>query len=285
MAAPLDPQADALAAPDAAAWARLGFDAPTELRGGHQSRVFRAARGDERLVVKLTDPRLVDGHHFATRVELVARLAASDPAVVGPVLVGGALVTKLASWMAVAYPEVEGTALDVSRPEDVERMGRALATLHRSLRGRPSYELPLVAALRAGPAPPPAPDPSGLQLLHGDWSVGNLRLTDDCVRVFDFDDCGYGPVTFDVGNALYMVLFDATLDDDFGHFERFRTGFVAAYQDESGTSAGDGELERVIEARRAALGRWLDDLSTAPIGIRASSPRWRRRLRSFVDGR
>jgi hypothetical protein len=38
----------------------------------------------------------------------------------------------------------------------------------------------------------------------------------------------------------------------------------------------------MIEVRVDALRSWLDDPSTAPIGIRTSSPEWRDVLRSFV---
>ena len=38
----------------------------------------------------------------------------------------------------------------------------------------------------------------------------------------------------------------------------------------------------MIALRIDALGRWLDDLSTAPIGIRTSSPEWLETLTTFV---
>ena len=40
-----------------------------------------------------------------------------------------------------------------------------------------------------------------------------------------------------------------------------------------------------IEARISTLGRWLDDLTTAPIGIRTSSAAWQEVLRTFVRSR
>jgi hypothetical protein len=44
-------------------------------------------------------------------------------------------------------------------------------------------------------------------------------------------------------------------------------------------------IDEMIEIRIEALGRWLDDPSSAPIGIRTSSPEWLETLTSFVRRR
>ena len=103
-------------------------------------------------------------------------------------------------------------------------------------------------------------------------------------RLIDFDDCGYGPVAFDVANALYMVLFDASVGDRPKLYATFRPGFLAGYRQAAGRPLDDGEVDGFIDARVAALGRWLDDLPNAPIGIRTSSPEWLQTLRAFVAG-
>ena len=48
---------------------------------------------------------------------------------------------------------------------------------------------------------------------------------------------------------------------------------------------GDSAFDGLIEARISMLGRWLDDLTTAPIGIRTSSAAWQEVLRTFVRSR
>jgi hypothetical protein len=34
------------------------------------------------------------------------------------------------------------------------------------------------------------------------------------VRVFGFEDCGCGPRSFEIANALYMVLFSSTIESE-----------------------------------------------------------------------
>ena len=51
--------------------------------------------------------------------------------------------------------------------------------------------------------------------------------------MFDFDDCGYGPTSFDIANALYMVLFDVSTAGYSGRYEAFAASFLAGYERES----------------------------------------------------
>ena len=160
-------------------------------------------------------------------------------------------------------------------------MGTTLAELHSSMRQLPPTPLPLVAALRTT-SPDGMPDPGGHQLVHGDFNAGNLRVTGGVVRIFDLDDCGYGPPTFDVANALYMVLFDAFIQGAVEVYETFRRSFLAGYVDASGSSLPEEYLDQFIDLRVNALRGWLDDLDNAPIGIRTASRSWHATLRSFV---
>jgi len=59
------------------------------------------------------------------------------------------------------------------------------------------------------------------------------RFDGSTVRVFDFDDCGYGPTSFDIANALYMVLFDVSTAGYSGRYEAFAASFLAGYERES----------------------------------------------------
>jgi Ser/Thr protein kinase RdoA (MazF antagonist) len=120
-------------------------------------------------------------------------------------------------------------------------------------------------------------------LLHGDYLPVNVLLDGDRTRVIDFDDCGYGPVEFELGNTLSMVLFDATLNNDPRSYERFRQWFCDSYAAEAGPALSEVDVNRSIELRRSALRYWLDHPAEAPIGIRSASPEWRRQLRVFAD--
>lgn len=258
-----------------------------ELGGGHQSRVFRVVRrGGEALVAKVQDATMVGRRDLDARTAVAVALAAVDPQVCRPLPIGGQYVTEVAlaegaTGYVTCLELAEGVAPDPSDPADADRMGRALAQLHRSMSRLPPAPLPFVAPLRTG-APSASTAGGPHQLLHGDFNVGNLRQTDDVLRIFDFDDCGYGPPTFDVANALYMVLFDSVVGEAPETYRTFRDPFVSGYVATSSHPIADDVVDRLVDLRVDALRRWLDDLDTAPVGIRTASSDWLATLRSFV---
>ena len=272
-----------LALPDENAWASIGVVCGPEIHAGHQSRIFHADVRGERCVVKLTDGRLVD-ESFHRRVEVVASLAETNTSVVGPVPIGSDVATALGDWLVVAYPAVVGRVPDVTRATGRRAMASTLAGLHDSLSQLGVGGLPPVATLRG-------PD-SGTALWVQPTAAAPRRLlrlepllAGDRIWVFDFDDCGYGPVEFDIGNTLYMVLFDSWMSDDLPRFERFRGWFVDGYRSASGQAVTDATLEYAIRLRVDALGRWIEHPEESPIGIRTATPAWRDSLRAFVESR
>jgi Ser/Thr protein kinase RdoA (MazF antagonist) len=267
--------------PDDQAWLSIGVVCGSELHGGHQSRVFAASCDGDQVVVKLTDSRLVD-QAFQRRVEVTSRLAEIDDSIVGPVTTKAGRILELGGWLAVVYPFIVGNAPDVGDEADVRRMATTMASLHRSLDQLEPVDLPAVAALAEAE---PRTDVSRFgrrQLLHGDFSHANLLFSDRQSRVFDFDDCGYGPIEFEVGNTLYMMLFDAAMSSDMARYERFRAWFVDEYRSASGHGVPDELVDKSIEIRVRVLGRWIDHPETAPIGIRTATPAWRDSLQAFV---
>ena len=267
-----------LTLPSAEMWSSIGVTCGPELHGGYQSKVFAAEREGAAVVVKLTDSRLVD-HAFRQRLEVTAAAAAIDDVVVGPIATDDGLVARLDEWLVVVYPMVSGTPPDIRVEHDVRRMASTLANLHRVLDQIGPVDLPAVAAL-AG-----STDAIGLgpqQLLHGDYSHANVMFTRRAVRVFDFADCGYGPVEFEVGNTLYMMLFDAAMSSNMPEYRRFRGWFVSEYRSKSGHDVLDELLDKSIGLRVEALRRWVERPETAPIGIRTATPAWRAALREFV---
>jgi Ser/Thr protein kinase RdoA (MazF antagonist) len=108
-------------------------------------------------------------------------------------------------------------------------------------------------------------------------------VVDGWCRVFDFDDCGYGPPAFDVANALLMVRFDDATSGRAAVCPTFEASFVAGYQAAADTPLDLEEVHDLVGLRVDALERWLDEPAQAPIGIRTASPEWHATLRAFVD--
>jgi Ser/Thr protein kinase RdoA (MazF antagonist) len=263
----------------------VGVTSVEELSGGYQSRVFvGAGSGGQRVVVKVLDTSVVDRRRVEARVATVAELALLDPSVCRPLPIEGRLVAELrgagnTGGLVTCYEYASGAAFAAGDPDDANRMGRALAVLHESMRRVGPKDLPLVAPLRAVPFDDAGPT----QLVHGDFNASNLRQCDGAVRVFDFDDCGYAPCLFDVANALYMVLFDTMTSTTLSYYRSFDEAFVSGYSATCGCVLDRQALDEFIDLRVAALGSWLDDPATAPIGIRTANPGWHATLRSFVD--
>ncbi len=267
--------------PPAHIWAAAGLTLGEEIHSGHQSRVFIAVRDGAKVAVKLTDRRLVDDA-FHRRIEMLASLAEANASVVGPLKFSTSPIVQLDEWLAVAYPFVAGRALDLTDQADVRRMAATLARLHGSLDRLGPVDLPVVAALRDVDWASSNEGFGRFQLLHGDFSDANALGVDGSVRVIDFDDCGYGPVEFEVGNTLYMVLFNASMSSRMQRYEQFRSWFVDEYRSASGREITDTALDSAIRLRVEALSRWIDRPQTAPIGIRTATPEWRESLRAFV---
>ena len=193
--------------PDQRLFRRVGLSVKRELHGGFQSRVVQAV--DQRnecappLAVKLMLVEADDRSTALERIRVRDQVSRLDDRVVPIVPIDANKVNRIGDTLAVASPLIEGRTLDITSRADVERMGRALSRLHESLRICRA-NLPVVAALRVNGGA------DGLnenhQLLHGDFSPSNLLLDDDGrLWVLDFDDCGYGPVEFELGNTLFMT--------------------------------------------------------------------------------
>lgn len=274
--------------------------------GGWQSLAVYGARVDARHVaVKVLDPSLADRDALDVRLNALSRLGTASDMVCTPVPIGGRLVNEITADLAdpvyaVAYQFAEGDAPDINQPEDAVQMGRVLAELHAAMAALPAYDLPALAAF-----PPPSElgrvannlgvptdwlseatprrDDSPRQVLHGDFSSKNVRITGASWRIFDFDDCGYGPVELDLANSLYFVLFDAMTSQDQDRYRRFRDNFLGGYRDRSAVAPADAVLDTLITRRVLALASWLADPDTAPPGVRTASHEWHMTLGAFVQ--
>jgi Ser/Thr protein kinase RdoA (MazF antagonist) len=237
---------------------------------GHQSRVFELTTVDgRRFVAKVLDPSVVELDVVIARVEAVAELADRDPRVCRPIRIADCFVNMIVVEAGRPAP----------RPIDAALMGETLAGLHQSLACVAARDIPEVAALRAVHSTVD----EEFQLLHGDFNSENLRRDGSLVKVFDFEDCGYGPRSFEIANALYMVLFTATVEREIERYQPFEDAFLTGYATADGRDVDRGTVDQFLDLRVRALQLWLDDLSTAPVGIRTATPQWHETLRSFVD--
>lgn len=261
-------------------WLRWKIQIIDELPDGKQSRVVRALIDGSEAAVKLTSSHLADGNLLTSRMQAVERLGNVHREVVAPIRIGGALVQPIGEWFMTATAFITGHELDAGNPRDAKLLGQQLARLHDALAGLDPLEIPPIAALDTTER---SQERSGWQLLHGDFSTKNVIATSTMLRVFDFDDCGYGPVEYDVANSLYMELFDSDVNDRPDSYQAFRPAFLDGYGNGSGRPVDMAAIDEMMTARIEALGRWLDDLSTAPIGIRTSSAAWLETLASFVQ--
>ena len=234
------------------------------------------------LVIKLIDGEQADRTDALARLKVRDRVAAYDDRVVPLVPLAGQKVNRIDNCYVIASPKIDGRFLDITNRPDVERMGRALARLHQSLR-LVHVELPPVAALNIESLG------EGLkenhQLLHGDFFSSNLLLDQaGLLWIFDFDDCGYGPVEFELGNSLFMALFgtSASLNQPSDDYYQFRHWLLGAYRASAEHAVSELLVNEAVQVRSDALRYWLHHLDEAPIGIRNASPSWHRHLRAFA---
>lgn len=268
--------------PPQAAFERLGLRVSEELHGGFQSRILRAQLNGHDVAVKLIDTNETQATHAVTRMRVLDQVSHRDDRVVPLLPIAGRKLQRIDQLLVTASPYIDGDHPDKTRRSDVERMARALARLHESLR-LVQVDLPVHLGLQAG-------DPSeafreNAQLLHGDFAAQNLLFDGDGrLWIYDFDDCGYGPVEFEIGNSLFMTLFDTSpsLNQPSAEYRQFRHWFVGAYRDASNTRISESLIDLGVQTRAAALRHWITNLDAAPRGIRNSTPAWRHKLAAFA---
>lgn len=156
--------------------------------------------------------------------------------------VDGSLLSELTdqneSRLACMFEAAEGRAPQ-SNGQDMKRLGHALATLHNATSlVRLHYSRPIdipaiicdsVTSLRQVGSTctaiaqqiehecrdlPIALTRSGLPLgpCHGDVWPGNVRLLDEKVTFFDFDDCGLGPYVIDLATPAWHLAVQSGTD-------------------------------------------------------------------------
>jgi Ser/Thr protein kinase RdoA (MazF antagonist) len=94
-------------------------------------------------------------------------------------------------------------------------------------------------------------DPQRFGLIHADMRLANLLVSDEGIRVIDFDDCGFGWYLFDIGASLSFIEHDPRVPELTDAWLRgYRTVLPLAEQDAA-------EIPTFVLLRRLQLVSWV----------------------------
>lgn len=88
-------------------------------------------------------------------------------------------------------------------------------------------------------------------LIHADLHYGNLLFGRDTVRAIDFDDCGFGPLLYDLAVMLSAIL-------DWANYPALRAALLAGYRRVRSLPAEhEAHLDTFIALRRLQDSLWM----------------------------
>lgn len=272
---------------------------------GEQNFVFTCSLQGEKSILKVTDSRHRSRAALETQLTMLSRLEHYAPNVVAPRTLGDGrpiVETEIAgiSFYLVAYPYATGERARITKHGYF--MGRALADLHAAMRRLPRYAFGEIgtgantAKVRAAARTLEVSerfyatvlddrDSDGVQLLHGDFNVVNVKLNGPTLAVFDFDNCVYGSPAYELANSLYMVLFDQVRQNgsELTLYHNFRQAFLNGYRGQNDTPFNETAIDAFISYRVLLLASWLQAPDDAPLFIKQSPPSWLATLQTFVQ--
>ena len=114
--------------------------------------------------------------------------------------------------------------------------------------------------------------PDAFGLIHTDLHFGNLLFGRDTVRVIDFDDCGFGPLLYDLAVMLSYIL-------DWADYHVLRAGLLAGYcQVRALPVEHESYLDTFIALRRVQDALWMLEWRKHP----AIGPDWAAEARQML---
>lgn len=284
--------------------AKLDFKDVRPVGAGEQNFVYTCSRRGEDDILKVTDARHRSLADLQAQTDMLNDLKQRSTLVCAPIAVREdqtvlALTVDTLIFYVTVYPFAVGEIVDITNPEHVSLMGRSLAQLHGALRTLKPYPFrqlgigdtraPIARSAQQTPVVQQLYDrtlehfdTAERQLLHGDFNAGNLKIRTGQVTVFDFDNCAYGSTTYELADALYMVLFDQATRGQLPVYFKFRETFLRAYQEASGLLIGDQMIDDLMGYRVLTLASWLAEPDDAPLFVRQSSEAWLSILEEFV---
>ena len=120
-------------------------------------------------------------------------------------------------------------------------------------------------------------DPATFGLIHADLHQYNLLFARDTIRVIDFDDCGFGPLLYDLAVPLYIVRGRAD-------YPALRAALLAGYRRVRPLAPAHAALiDTFIALRHIQDGLWILEARTHP-GIGADWAAHARRTLAPLPG-
>ena len=282
----------------------MGLKDVKPVKAGKQNYVFTYMYDEETRIAKVADSRHRSLQDLQTQIAMLKELSVHNATVCTPTCIKDeCLIAELGLenliFYVVAYPFVAGAAADIGNPKHIDLMAKSLAQLHSDMRRLPSYSFPKIVDVKTKPALTRVFQnlrgaeaifntaiahlkTDDAQLLNGDFNAGNLKIEDQNVKIFDFDNCAYGSTAYELANTLYMVLFDDVTQGGTATYLMFKRTFLESYHIESGTPIEEQTIQDLIGYRVILLASWLMEPDDAPLFIQQSSRQWLDTLGSFV---
>jgi Ser/Thr protein kinase RdoA (MazF antagonist) len=245
--------------------------------GGHQNTVYRVLDGQRTRVLRVTDARHRSLEDLKAVHLLMGDLADLTDLVHGPVpFPSGESVIPLTHdgrpHHATLSPYFSGDPIAVDTQNGAQVFGRILAELHRAM-----HDLTSVYELSALP-----PAGGGQVLIHGDFNPSNVLVSGQRTAIIDFENACYASVPYELGNTIYMVLFDFRHDIETFITSGLKDGFIRGYR--SIEYVNPEAIRACFDRRVFLLKGWLEDYESAPLVISSADDVWKRELTDFVLG-
>ena len=198
----------------------------------YENRVYQFSDEDNtRYVVKFYRPNRWTREQILEEHEFAFALQEDEVPVVAPVKRDNESLFEFGSYWFALYPSVGGRQFEIDNAEQLEWMGRYIARIHQTGKGRqfihrPSmsieeYVTSPIAVLKQSDFVPDylktsfftvleqvagmiqfAPTSEEIQCLHGDCHIGNILWTPTGPMFVDLDDSRMGPVIQDIWMML-----------------------------------------------------------------------------------
>ncbi len=205
------------------------------------------------------------------------------------------------TYYAVAFNYIDGSPLDPRNTYEIQSAAAILARFHRATAGKlksidrptlfhsPIYDISYAThdqyydELKAWKSRLQSSSPF-YGIIHGDYNFSNLIKSIIYIYLIDFEDSCYGWYAYDIGNALYMELFDQRKEQEFDKFSDFFKQFIQSYflaWPEAKVIIED--VPMFITYRVLMLESWLNGNPEAPNFIQSAETAWKKELIQFID--